>query len=126
MIANPLDTPCAKAYEDLYQLTHTNGIRLALANFSMAVTPDSPTDVVEFYRSRFPSIYWQMRANIIHSRLIGELAEKHPDISFVDMQPRLNGFHDKFIDLIHMTQEGRQQAAENAFASLTNILNQLR
>jgi lysophospholipase L1-like esterase len=126
LIANPLDTPCAKAYEDLYQLTHTNGIRLALANFSMAVTPDSPTDVIEFYRSRFPSIYWQMRANIIHSRLIGELAEKHPDISFVDMQPHLNGFHDKFIDLIHMTQEGRQQAAENAFAGLTNILNQLR
>lgn len=125
LTGSPLETAYGRAYEELYQITQTNGIRLVLANFSMAVTPESPTDVIEFYRSGFPSIYRQMQANITHSELIRQLAQKHSDLSVVDMHPNLNGCHQKFIDLIHMTQSGRQQAAENAFAGVSNLLQEL-
>jgi hypothetical protein len=44
-----MQTPYAKAYEDLIRAAETNGVRLALANFSMAVTTNSPTDD-QFFR----------------------------------------------------------------------------
>jgi hypothetical protein len=40
----------------------------------------------------------------------------------VDTHPNLDGEHDKFIDLIHLTQQGRDRLAENIFTGIQDIL----
>jgi len=40
----------------------------------------------------------------------------------VDTHPHLDGEHHKFIDPVHLTQEGRQQMAETFFAALKPLL----
>jgi hypothetical protein len=119
-----LDTPYARAYEQLIEATRTNEVRLAIANFSMAVTTNSPREVIEFYRAAFPSVYWQMEANIVHSTVVHELATKHSQIIAVDMHPGLDGEHEKFVDLVHLTQAGRQQAADNVFTGIRKVLEE--
>ena len=120
----PLSTPCAEAYECLIDAARTNGIRLAIANFAMAVTTNTPREVMEFYRGGFPSVYWSAEANAAHSELVQQLARKHPEIALIDMHPGLDGEHEKFIDIVHMTQVGRQQAAENVFVGIRSFLEQ--
>jgi hypothetical protein len=119
---DPLDTPYAARYRQLIQFAKTNGIRLALANFSMAVNKNSDTNVIEFYRSAFKAIYIQIEANEIHSRLVTELAAQYPEVCLVDTHPHLDGVHQMFIDPIHFTQDGRQQLAENIFAGIRTVL----
>jgi lysophospholipase L1-like esterase len=118
----PLETDYARAYRELIMAAQTNHVRLALANFSMAVNERSDTDVIAFYRAGFPAAYWLIQANILHSMLVQQLAKEHPDIRYVDTHPNLDGEHNKFIDLIHLTQEGRNQLAENIFAGIQDIL----
>jgi lysophospholipase L1-like esterase len=118
----PLDTEYAQAYQQLIGVALTNQIRLVLANFSMAVNQQSDPDVIAFYRPGFPSVYWQIQANILHSTLIHELTKKFPEVREADTHPNLDGQHDKFIDLIHFTQQGDIQLAENIFTSIKDIL----
>ena len=122
VVAKPMATKYAQAYNELIAFAQTNRIKLALANFSMAANDRSDVGVVEFYRSRFPSVYWQIKANLGHSELLMDLGKQHPEICIVDAQPHLDGEHDKFIDLVHFTQEGRQQLAENIFAGIRVVL----
>jgi phospholipase/lecithinase/hemolysin len=55
-----------------------------------------------------------------------QLARGDPTIELVDTRPALDGRPDYFIDLVHLTQEGRQRLAETILAGiapcLTNIL----
>lgn len=120
--ADPLDTAYAACYRQLIQFTETNGIRLALANFSMAVNKTSDSKVIEFYRGAYESIYLQMQANEIHTKLVAELAAQHPDICLIDTHPNLDGVYQMFTDPIHFTQDGRRQLAENIFAAIRPIL----
>jgi lysophospholipase L1-like esterase len=117
-----MDTDCALAYRQLIRIARTNHIKLALANFSMAVNGRSDSDVVEFYRPCFAGVYWQMKENLAHSLLLQNLAKQNPDVCLINTQPGLDGEHDKFIDLVHLTQDGRQQLAENIFAAIRPIL----
>jgi lysophospholipase L1-like esterase len=120
---NPLDTRYAQAYRRLIECARTNQIRLALANFSMAVNMESPPGVIDFYRgggSRDAEAV--KRANTVHSLIVAQLAAQNPDVCAVDTHPRLDGDHEKFIDTIHLTQEGRRQLAENIFAGIRPIL----
>jgi len=119
---DPLETEFAQDYRELIQFAHTNGIRLVLANYSMAVNEKSDYDVVEYYRAAWPSVYWQIRANQVHSQIVRDLAESHPEVCHVDTQPHLDGEHNKFIDLVHFTDEGRQQLAESIFAGIRKVL----
>ena len=41
----------------------------------------------------------------------------------MDTHPNLDGDHDKFIDLMHFTQAGRQQLAETMFAGIRDLLD---
>jgi lysophospholipase L1-like esterase len=121
----PLDTQFAVAYRQLIQRAHTNGVRLALANFSMAVNLASDPRVIDFYRGGGTrAAYGFMRANAVHSLIVSQLAAEHPDVIFIDTHPHLDGEHEKFIDLIHLTAEGEQQLAENMFAGISNVLKQ--
>ncbi|HEX3719516.1 MAG TPA: SGNH/GDSL hydrolase family protein [Verrucomicrobiae bacterium] len=119
---DPLATPYAARYRQLIEFTQTNDIRLALANFSMAVNKNSDTNVIEFYRSAFKAIYIQIRANEIHSKLIAELAAQNRNVCLVDTHPHLDGVDQMFIDPIHFTQAGRRQLAENIFAGIRDVL----
>jgi lysophospholipase L1-like esterase len=120
--ANPLTSAYAQAYEQLIQVAHTNHILLVLANFSMAVNCHSDPAVVGFYRAGFPSVHWEIRANEAHSLLVQDLAQLHPQVCLVDTHPHLDGENEEFIDLVHFTQAGRRQLAENIFAGIHTVL----
>lgn len=119
-----MDTKFARAYQELVLVAQTNSIRLVLASFSMAANAQSPPDVVDFYRSGFPQGQWQIQANVLHSRLVEQIAQQHPGICLVDAHPHLDGEHERFVDLVHLTQEGRQQLAETFYAAIKPILEQ--
>ena len=116
-----MQTKYAKAYQRLVDVARSNHITMVLASFSMAVNSRSETPVVEFYRRGFPSVYAQIAANEIHSRLVREIAETN-HVRFVDTQPGLDGQHESFIDLIHLTQEGRQRMAETMFSGISDLV----
>jgi hypothetical protein len=120
--SDPLQTRYAEAYRQLIGFTQTNKIQLVLADYSMAANESTPRRIVNFYRSRFPAIVWWIKANEVHSMIVRRLAAQHPGVVFVDTHPNLDGDHDKFIDLMHFTQAGRQQLAETMFASIEDLL----
>ena len=122
MFSRPMETDYAEAYRDLIGIGRTNGIRLVLANFCMAVNGKSDASVVEFYRAGFPSVHWQIRANEAHSHIVEELARENEGVTFVDTHTNLDGHFDWFVDLVHFTQEGRQQLAESMFAGIRGVL----
>ena len=62
--------------------------------------------LLNFIGQAFPSVYWSVEANAVHADLTQQLAAKHPEIILVDMHPGLDGEHDKFVDLVHLTQPG--------------------
>jgi lysophospholipase L1-like esterase len=111
------------AYGKLSDWSRSNGVRLVLANFSMAVNETSPLKVIDFYqgggaRMAYPFI----RANAIHSQIVREVAQERGDICLVDTHPNLDGDPGKFIDVIHLTNEGRRQLAENVFTGIRATL----
>jgi lysophospholipase L1-like esterase len=115
----PLQTRYASCYRQLIAFAQTNHIRLALANFCMAIDENSDQRVVNFY-SAFGSgiLCARTKVNAIHSEIVQRLAEQNPGVCFIDTHPGLEGVHGKFIDFVHFTQEGRQQLAENIFAGI--------
>lgn len=118
----PLETKYAEAYRQLADICRSNGIRLAVANFSMAVNNSSPLEIVEFYRTRFGAVNWQIKANMFHSKIVEAVGAGHPEVCVVNSQPGLDGVHGLFLDLVHLTQDGRQQLAENIFAGIKPVL----
>ena len=112
----------ADAYRELTRILQTNHVRLALADFSMAVNGQSAPGPIEFYGSMFPSVPWLIRANEAHSAMVRTLVAENPEVCFVDTHPHLDGQHEKFIDLVHLTQSGREQLAENVFKGIQEIL----
>jgi lysophospholipase L1-like esterase len=119
----PMDSEYAAAYRQLIECARTNGIRLALANFSMGLNTGSESSVIEFYRGGGTGeTERRIQANAVHSRIVARLAAEYPEVCFVDTHPHLDGEHEKFIDLFHFTQEGRRQLAENMYAGIRNIL----
>jgi lysophospholipase L1-like esterase len=118
----PLQTAYARAYGQLIQVAQTNHIRLVLADFAMAVNENSPRRILDFYRRRFPAVVWWIKANQVHSMILRQLAQQHPEVLFVDTHPNLDGDNDKFVDLMHFTEAGRQQLAETMFAGIRDVL----
>jgi lysophospholipase L1-like esterase len=124
-VARPLlETDYAAHYEELLRKAQTTGARLVLCTFSMAVNVESPSDLVEFYRPAFPAVRWQARANEAHSRLLRELQRHHAGLLVIDTQPGLDGRHEQFIDLVHLTQEGRRRLAQSIFHGLKPVLRE--
>jgi lysophospholipase L1-like esterase len=116
-----LSTRYAEAYRALIELTRTNGIGLVLANFSMAVNRASDPAVIEFYRAGFPSVYAQIAANEVHSRLVERLAKEN-GLRCLDTHIALDGQDEKFIDRVHLTQRGRNDLAEAIFSGIREQL----
>lgn len=121
--ADALKSKYAQAYRDLIDLAHTNHVRLAIANFSMAVNEQTKPDVAKFYDMTYP-VYPTVKANVAHSLVVETLTHEHPDVCLIDTHPHLDGEHEKFIDEVHLTQEGRDQLAENIYAGLEKTLRE--
>lgn len=121
-LSEAMQTQYAQGYRELIQMTQTNGIRLVLANYSMAVNGRSDRGVIEFYRGGFPMVDWWIKANVIHSMIVKQLADEHAEICWVDTNPNLDGEHDKFVDIMHFTHEGEQQMAETMFNGIKSVL----
>lgn len=119
---SPLQTGYAGAYRQLIAVAKANQIRLALANYSMAVNSNSAPGVTAFYASVFDKLDRDIKVNEIHSTIVRELAAQNPEVCLIDTHPHLDGENEKFIDLMHFTQAGRQQLAENIFAGIQNVL----
>jgi lysophospholipase L1-like esterase len=111
----------AQGYRDLIELARTNHIRLALANFCLAVNAQTKPEVTKFYDMTCP-IYPGIKANIAHTMMLEQLSREHPDVCCIDTHRNLDGEHEKFIDHVHLTQEGRQQLAENIYAGIEQTL----
>jgi len=121
---DPMSSRYALAYQHLFQAARTNNIRLAIATFSMAANSKSDNDILEFYRPGFPAVHLFVQANTVHATMVRQLAKQNPDVDLVDTQPHLDGYHEKFIDLMHLTQEGRQEVAEAFFAGIKKTLQE--
>ncbi len=120
---DPMQTKFADAYRQLIQIAAKNGIRLMLAHFCLSVNGKSAPPVIDFYQGGFPdSIRGWITANAVHSQMLQQLAGQYPEVRLIDTHPHLDGEYEKFIDLIHFTQEGRQQLAENMFAGIKKTL----
>jgi lysophospholipase L1-like esterase len=117
-----LETSYADRYQDLIRLTDMLGAQLVLCTFAMAVDRQSADQVVDFYRSGFPAVRWQIAANEAHSKLLRKLQSEHPQVLLIDIGSVLNGRHDHYIDLVHLTQEGRERIAETLFDRLSPLL----
>jgi lysophospholipase L1-like esterase len=119
---DPMQTQYAQLYRQLIQIAKTNGIRLALGTYSMAVNPQSPAEVFDFYNGRTMRLEWQVKANAIHSAIARKLAAENPDIHLVDTCPALDGRHEYFFDLVHFTAEGKKMMAEVMYEGIKDEL----
>lgn len=123
-LATPLQSRYADAYRELIQIARTNEVRLALGNFSLAVNASSSLDQAEFYRAASGGVHWTVRANAAHTLMLQQLVELNPEVSYVDTHPGMDGHPEMFIDLGHMTSEGRARMAENVFNGIRSLLEQ--
>ena len=124
VLTEPLRTEYAAAYRQLISFAATNQIRLALADFSMAVNAGSDPRVVDFYRRSSPEVDWQIKANEVHTTIVRQLAIEHPGVCLIDTHPGLDGEHAKFIDPVHFTPDGEEQMAEAMFTSIRKVLEE--
>jgi lysophospholipase L1-like esterase len=119
---DPMQSEYAQEYRQLIQIARTNQIRLVLANYSMAVNHTSDPKVKQFYSLTFPGIDRVIAANESHTAIVEQLGREHPEISVVDTHPNLDGRHEEYIDLVHFSEEGEAQMAENVFAGIKPLL----
>lgn len=114
----------SQLYKELISIAKETNIRLILCSFNMAVDKQSPETAIKFYESGFPAVRNSIIVNHHHSLLVKQLCANE-GVSFVDTGFLLNGSYvDKYIDLVHFTQEGRNQLAENIFAGIQSILHE--
>jgi lysophospholipase L1-like esterase len=120
---HPMETKYANAYRRLIEFAAKNGIRLMLANYSMPVNEKSDSAVIDFYQGAGgDAVHGRITANEVHSLILEQLAAQHPEVCLIDTHPHLDGDPQKFTDLMHLTQEGRRQLAENIFAGIRKAL----
>jgi hypothetical protein len=65
-----------------------------------------------------------VRANAAHTMMLKQLVELNPDVTYLDTHPGMDGHPEMFIDLGHMTKEGRERMAENDFNGIRGLLVQ--
>ncbi len=112
----------AAAYRELIALCKQRGAAVALCSFNMAVTRSTSPEVVAFYRQGFPQVGRQVAANELQTALLRRLCSDGSAV-FVDASQELDGrYQDRFVDLVHFTQDGREQMAKNVLAGITALL----
>jgi lysophospholipase L1-like esterase len=118
-----MESPYASLYRELIELGREHKFQVVLSTFSMAITPSSPTEVIEFYSKAFGGGDGFAARMAAHNRIVEKIAEqKH--IPLIDTRPSLDGKWDDdlFLDPIHFTQKGADAIAEEMFVGLLPIL----
>ncbi len=114
----------AELYRQLVAETRARKIDLVLCSFAMAVTPESPDEVIRFYEPVFPDLRAGILANRLHTQLVTQLAERN-GLPLIDTAPGLNGaWQDAYADPIHFTQIGRERLAAHVFLGLRPLLTE--
>jgi lysophospholipase L1-like esterase len=118
-----MQSPYAELYRELIRIGRENNFQVALSTFSMAVTPSSPREVVEFYSRAFAGgdgIAVRMAA---HNRIV-EMIAAEAHVPLIDTTQDLNGRWDDdlYLDPIHFTQKGSDRLAERMFTGMLPIL----
>lgn len=113
-------------YADLYRKlvlgARRRGVDVALCSFNMAVTPESPDEVLRFYEPVFPDLRARILANRLHTLLVRQIGEAF-DVVTIDTSPGLDGaYEDAFIDPMHLTQAGRERLASHVLDGVREIL----
>lgn len=109
-------------HRELISIAEANGIKLVLLTFNMAVNLESPPDIVNFYRGGFPDVKYRIQANRLQNCLLEALHGEHENNLLIDTAPGLDGRHEHFFDLVHLTQAGKDKLAENIFKGIRDYL----
>ena len=88
----------------------------------MSVNQQSEPAVITFNQVGFPDAPASMQANDVHSMLVSQLCKENRDLIFVDTRPTLDGQHDLFLDLVHLSKEGDRRLAEAMFQAIRPVL----
>ena len=115
----------AEMHRELISVARRNGIKLVLLSFNMAVNERRPPDVVNFYRGGFLDVDYRIQANRLQNDLLKELGRQNEDVAVINTADGLDGRHELFFDLIHLTQEGKDKLAENVLKELKPILKEI-
>ena len=115
----------AELYGKLIRQAEAEDVPLVLVGFNMAVNTLSEDAVIEFYRGGFPTVMFTIQATRVHNALIESMAGEWEHVHYVDVSSGLDGEHAKFIDLVHFTQGGRDQLAENLYRGLEPLLRKM-
>lgn len=112
-------------YRRYIELTRGQGARLVLCNFNMAVTEDSPEEVIRFYELGFPNVGMCIDANRINSEVVAAVAQDESHVTAADVQDNLNGEHaGNYVDLVHMTYQGKSRLAENVLRAIAPLVEE--
>jgi len=109
-------------HRELISIAEANGIKLVLLTFNMAANRESPVDIVNFYRGGFPDVQYRIQANRLQTCLLEELHGEHENNLLIDTARGLDGRHEHFFDLVHLTQAGKDKLAENIFKGIRDYL----
>lgn len=119
-----LRTGYAELYRRLAEVGRQHGALVALATFDMAVNPKSPEEVIHFFEGAYPDARSRIVANRLHSRIVELVAHRSGALA-IDTSHDLDGaYQDLYVDLVHFTQAGRDQLAENVLEGLTPTLTE--
>ncbi len=113
-----LNNPYGRLYQRLIQVSRAHDTKVVISTFNMAVNGESPEEVVRFYEFTVPDVRMRIRANELHNRMVLSLSDR-PGVQVIDTGPGVDGAYlDGYVDLAHMTQQGRERFAESLLAGL--------
>jgi lysophospholipase L1-like esterase len=114
----------ARLYEEYLRITREAGIQLVVCNFNMAVDEQSPPDVVRFYGQGFTHVKFMIGANRLNSTMLPLVIRPETGAKLIDVQDKLNGvWEGPYVDLVHLSESGKSQLAENVFTGIAEILS---
>jgi lysophospholipase L1-like esterase len=122
-IEKVMNSGLAKMYRELLEMGRRHHFLVVLANFSMAVTADSPDEVKDFYAGVFTHLKAMIAHVSAHNKMVKEIASR-AHVPFIDTTPHFAGNWDSdlFLDPVHFTQKGSDLFAHRILDGLMPLL----
>jgi lysophospholipase L1-like esterase len=113
----------ARVYREYLEIAQREGIQLVVCNFNMAVDEQSPEAAIRFYEQGFPNVRFMIEANRLNTAMLPLVVRPETGARLIDVQAELNGrWDDAFIDLVHLSEAGKETLAENVFRGIVDLL----
>ena len=118
-----MDSRYAGAYRKLIALSRDSGAEVVLSTSAMAVDPESPREVKDFYGVVFRPIDDIIAANAAHNRMVRMLSTEE-GVPLIDSAKDIDGAWDDdlYLDIVHFTERGNERMAEIMFRGLLPVL----